>query len=235
MTESGWLRATSVAGGLWYLCNAPVNAHRRKAGRRKLRLFLCACCRCVWDLMPRGPYRKAVQLGERMCEEEDVAKELAALGIDPWPHLSMEVALHLRHAAGAALLSVQTELAHAANAGSEAAAWAAGWWKHHAEDIKVVHKTADAERLAQVALLHDIFGNPFRPAKKAVPQRCRNDRTVQSMARTIYFKKRFADLPILADALEDAGCDNARMLAHCRGPVPHVRGCWVIDLLLGKE
>ena len=45
----------------------------------------------------------------------------------------------------------------------------------------------------------------------------------------------FDRLPILADALEDAGCDNADVLAHCRGEGPHVRGCWVVDLILGKQ
>ena len=59
--------------------------------------------------------------------------------------------------------------------------------------------------------------------------------TVLALAQGIYVERAFDRLPILADALEDAGCDNADVLGHCRGPGPHVRGCWVIDLLLGKE
>jgi hypothetical protein len=55
------------------------------------------------------------------------------------------------------------------------------------------------------------------------------------MAQVIYDERKFEDLPFLADALEEAGCDNADILNHCRGPGPHVRGCWVVDLLLGKE
>jgi hypothetical protein len=55
------------------------------------------------------------------------------------------------------------------------------------------------------------------------------------MAQAIYNDRRFSDLPILADALEEAGCTDPDILTHCRGPGPHVRGCWVIDLLLGKE
>ncbi len=55
------------------------------------------------------------------------------------------------------------------------------------------------------------------------------------IAGTIYTDRAFDRLPILADALEDAGCDNAEILAHCRGGGEHVRGCWVVDLILGKE
>ena len=55
------------------------------------------------------------------------------------------------------------------------------------------------------------------------------------LARTIYEERRFDLMPILGDALEDAGCGDALILAHCRGPGPHVRGCWVVDLLLGKD
>ena len=62
-----------------------------------------------------------------------------------------------------------------------------------------------------------------------------NDGTVRKIAQAIRSADRMADLPVLADALEDAGCDDADLLAHCRGPGPHVRGCWVVDLLLGKS
>ena len=55
------------------------------------------------------------------------------------------------------------------------------------------------------------------------------------IAQAIYDKRAFDRMPILADALEDAGCDNADILAHCRGPNEHVRGCWVVDLILGKQ
>ena len=62
-----------------------------------------------------------------------------------------------------------------------------------------------------------------------------NDHTVPRIAQAIYGERAFDRMPILADALEDAGCDNADILGHCRQPGPHVRGCWVVDLLLGKE
>jgi hypothetical protein len=58
---------------------------------------------------------------------------------------------------------------------------------------------------------------------------------VQKLAKSIYDDRAFDHLPILADALEDAGCTDAAILEHCRGPGPHVRGCWVVDLILGKH
>jgi hypothetical protein len=58
---------------------------------------------------------------------------------------------------------------------------------------------------------------------------------VVKLAQVIYDERRFTDLPILADALEEAGCTNSDVLDHCRGPGPHVRGCWVVDLLLDKS
>jgi hypothetical protein len=62
-----------------------------------------------------------------------------------------------------------------------------------------------------------------------------NGGTIPKLAEAIYDERRFSDMPILADALEEAGCDNTDVPAHCRGPGPHVRGCWVIDLLLGRN
>jgi hypothetical protein len=83
-----------------------------------------------------------------------------------------------------------------------------------------------------MAILRCIFGNPFRPA--ATDLRWLTSAVV-ALARAIYADRAFDRLPILADALQDAGCDNPDVLGHCRGPGPHVRGCWVVDLLLGKK
>ena len=81
-------------------------------------------------------------------------------------------------------------------------------------------------------LLRDIFGNPFRPVV-ADPRWLTE--TAVGIARGIYDDRAFERLPILADALQDAGCENADLLTHCREPGTHVRGCWVVDLVLGKE
>jgi len=93
---------------------------------------------------------------------------------------------------------------------------------------------ADAER-NQSFLLRDIFGNPFRPLSPVSSVwPTWNDGAVRKMAQVIYDDRAFDRLPLMADALEDAGCTDAAILAHCRGGGEHVRGCWVVDLLLGK-
>jgi hypothetical protein len=87
----------------------------------------------------------------------------------------------------------------------------------------------------QCTLLRCIFGNPFRPVTLNPTVLTWNGGTVPRMAQAIYDDRRFSDLPILADALEEAGCDNPDILAHCRSEGPHVRGCWVVDMILGKS
>lgn len=83
-----------------------------------------------------------------------------------------------------------------------------------------------------VALVHEIFGNPFRPVELD-PLWLTFD--VQALARGIYDAQAFDRMPILADGLQDADCDNSDILTHCRDPhAEHVRGCWVLDLLLRK-
>jgi hypothetical protein len=79
------------------------------------------------------------------------------------------------------------------------------------------------------------LGNPFGYANVKVVWLTWNDGTVPKLAQVIYDDRRFSDLPILADALEEAGCDDDAIVAHCRGGGEHVRGCWVVDLLLGKK
>ena len=84
----------------------------------------------------------------------------------------------------------------------------------------------------QCDLIRCIFGNPFRPVTLDPSWRTS---TVVALAEGIYADRAFERLPILADALQDAGCGNEDVLAHCRSDGPHARGCWVVDLLLGKE
>ena len=91
------------------------------------------------------------------------------------------------------------------------------------------------ERATQSCLLHDIFDNPFRLAAIDPAILCWNDGTLVKIARAIYEERAFDRLPILADALEEAGCENENMLAHLRGVGPHVRGCWPLDLILEKS
>src|SRR5262249_13003468 len=96
---------------------------------------------------------------------------------------------------------------------------------------------ADIEKVGwdQVVLLREIGGNPFR--RKRVPSAVLawNEGLVPRLASEIYEERLFARMPILGDALEDAGCTDAEILGHCHDLGPHVRGCWVLDLILGKE
>ncbi|WP_082843222.1 hypothetical protein [Gemmata sp. SH-PL17] len=83
-----------------------------------------------------------------------------------------------------------------------------------------------------MSVIRDIFGNPFRPVVFSASWRTD---TVVSLAQQMYESRDFGAMPILADALQDAGCNNDDILTHCRTPGEHVRGCWVVDLVLGKE
>jgi hypothetical protein len=103
--------------------------------------------------------------------------------------------------------------------------------RHAAKSGKVVAQAWVKCQERQCLIIREIFGNPFRPIHFKPFWRTSN---VISLAQTIYDERKFDQKPILADALEDAGCTNTEILGHCREPGPHVRGCWVVDLLLGK-
>jgi hypothetical protein len=96
------------------------------------------------------------------------------------------------------------------------------------------HRGASAEGEAIICdLLRDVFGNPFREVK--FDKRWKTD-TAVSLAKQMYESREFGTMPILADALQDAGCDSDDILSHCRDAKQvHVRGCWVVDLVLGKS
>jgi hypothetical protein len=97
-----------------------------------------------------------------------------------------------------------------------------GAWRHGA--------TAYADRVAPV--VRDILGNPLRPAALD-PEWLTAD--VRGLAAAAYEDRAFDRLPILADALADARCADEAMLGHCRDGSPHVRDCWVVDLILSKD
>ena len=92
------------------------------------------------------------------------------------------------------------------------------------------HELEEAERRQRLIIL-DIFGNPFRPPEPDPRWLTGN---VVDLARAIYAEKAFERMPILADALMDAGCNDEQLLEHCRSAGPHVRGCWALDLTLGE-
>ncbi len=102
------------------------------------------------------------------------------------------------------------------------------WYSDYSHD----HKQVRAEEQAQCDLIREVIGSPFR--KVRFLKKWRTD-TAVALARQMYESREFSAMPILADALQETGCDNEDVLNHCRGPGPHVRGCWVVDLVLGKE
>jgi hypothetical protein len=100
----------------------------------------------------------------------------------------------------------------------------------------------EAERTMQVTTVRCLLGNPFRPVNISSAVLAWNDAVVVRLAHTTYEERHLPEgtlnntrLLILADALEEAGCADADILGHLRGPGPHVRGCWVVDLCLGKS
>jgi hypothetical protein len=106
-------------------------------------------------------------------------------------------------------------------------------YRYLTELLEMLSDEPNARRLKRlVSVCRDIFGNPFRQVAVESDWLTSN---VVALARQMYEGRDFAAMPILADALQDAGCDNDDILTHCRGDGPHVRGCWVVDLILGKE
>jgi hypothetical protein len=87
----------------------------------------------------------------------------------------------------------------------------------------------------QGGLIREFFMNPHRPVRLEPDIPRWNDGTIPRIAQAIYEERAFERLPILADALLDAGCDDEAILSHCRSEGPHVRGCWVVDLILAKS
>ena len=88
------------------------------------------------------------------------------------------------------------------------------------------------EQYEQARLIRDIFGNPFRPVTLN-PSWLTS--TVVALTNGIYEERAYDRMPILADALQDAGCDNEDVLSHCRESGKHWRGCWCVDLILNKK
>jgi hypothetical protein len=99
-------------------------------------------------------------------------------------------------------------------------------------DIFPEHPYLPHRRFVSPLLVKDVVGNPFGRGEAEPAWRTP---TVLALGRGISEERTFDRLPILADALEDAGCTDGAILDHCRGPGPHVRGCWAVDLVLGKH
>jgi hypothetical protein len=189
------------------------------------RLFACACCRLVWHLFSDERSRKAVEVSERYADGFASQQEL-------------ETAISAAHVAyidfQAPYLNDQVPFPGDAAFYAPAAAI----YAIEASPFAAVAETGEigdkAMYLAQSNLIGDIFGNPFCPIAINPDWLAWNDGLLVSMAHKMYDSRDFRDMPVLADALEDAGCDNADIVIHCRHPSEHVRGCWVVDLILEK-
>jgi hypothetical protein len=193
---------------------------------RKLRLFGCACCRRVWEFFTDPVCREAVEAAERFADGEIEKAELETARKATKRAVVKRNPRHPTPHHCAARAATMVTLQSLGDSGRSAAAFAAGV----AHDAKL-RNHLDEIRL-QLPIFRDIFGNPFRPI--AFDPRWRSESAV-ALARTAYDTRNFTLLPILADALEEAGCDHPEVLNHCRDPNGvHVRGCWVLDGVLGK-
>jgi hypothetical protein len=227
MTEAKWLTSDDPT--------AMLRALPTDASARKLRLFTAVCCRRVQhttrnpDLADAGFYIEAL---ERVADGAMTATE--------WSEVVARLA-QLRHDVIDRTLDVLTAdfctfLTALDDPPAEGALWALvnanialGNFRRRPEAHEV---GGSPEAKVQAPLLRDIYGNPFRPV--TFSPEWRTDTTL-TLARQMYDSREFSAMPILADALQDAGCDHEDVLTHCRGEGPHVRGCWVVDLVLGRE
>lgn len=217
MTEAEWLRCRDHSTMLGFLHTKGVGDYR------KYRLLLVAYCRTFLPmLLADERTRRVVELSEAYADgvvsqtELARAKRAALKAVERQPRLDLAVrgvthGLPERQAVEFPYFCLRP--------------WRTGNYNRPTP--------AQQRRLCQ--LIRDIFSNPFRPV--AVDATCLawNDGTVQKLSQAIYDERAFERMPILADALEEAGCTNLDILNHCRKPGEHVRGCWVVDAILGKN
>jgi hypothetical protein len=248
MNEAEWRRGADPAPLLKVV--------QSTQSRRKVGLFSCACCRRLWDFLPEDS-REAVEIAERFADDRasrlelDKAHARAGAAVLSLPRVWSYDVLQLRYATAAAAecclraaVTIPGAIAIAltvVNAVELAAAVAV-------PAVEFAHarvNTRAAELEAQADLVREIFDSPLRLPR--FDPAWRTD-TAVAIARQMYALRDFSGMPILADALQDAGCESEAVLNHCRGdvclgwspagspePICHVRGCWVIDLVLGKS
>ena len=244
MTEVEWLEANDREAMLEYL--------RKRGGERKLRLFAVACCRRISHLLNDKLSSQAVEVGEQHADGLATDESLE----DARGNSSYASAEAHRLATDSGW-SANTWIANAAaNAAHGVCGHRENWlydsrffetpiWAARATaGPEVEHVLSDAaqlqafenEQAVQCQLLRDIFGpTPFKVVELDRTVLVWNNGTVAKMAHGIYDERAFDGLPVLADALEEAGCHDLDILTHCRQPGEHVRGCWVVDLVLGKK
>jgi hypothetical protein len=241
MTEDEWLACATPDKMLEFLDGIDVLTDRKQ------RLLDCACVRRLWHLLTDEDGRRAVEVAERYADDlVDIVdlREVQGLVLAARDAQVSRNILALNHGEPPASPPSATDsvcvLSAAAGVAWEYRSGADPLW-YAAQALMgtevgtgsaVYRARLVAEHAFQAALVREVFGNPFRPADFDSDWRTE---TVLLLARQMYESGEFDAMPILADALQDAGCHNEDILSHCRGPGPHVRGCWVVDLILGKE
>jgi hypothetical protein len=250
-TEAAYLAAED-ASDLWALIRSETRFTRRPVkGRgtpygyshRLLYLMAVAVFRSVERLVPQPRWRELLDTVEAYADGEGTFDQLsdakdasgyvtrglpAAAAAAAWCVHWLTDEYKLERGVDFATDAVGYQGAVAAgvlSAGASLSKARAAWGKPAFKGAKRAHERA------LCGLIRDIFGNPFRPIRLAPGWRTAD---VLALARGVYDDRAFDRLPILADALVDAGCDDETVLAHCRSDGPHVRGCWVVDLVLGE-
>jgi hypothetical protein len=237
MTEAEWLAATDQGAILQLL-------HGR-ASERKLRLFACACCRRNWDRLTDDRSRQAVEAAERHADgaaTDDELEDAATLAFRVVLGSQSSACPSATGAADAAHLVATVRLMVVLSPPYPTdAQWAAAGVVATAARSRGEGGGLTAERRSQFGLWLDIVGSGAAPVPDAEWFRWGGG-TVPKLAGAAYNDRLLPEgildptrLAVLADALEDAGCADPELLGHLRGPGPHVRGCRVIDHLLGRS
>jgi hypothetical protein len=229
MTEEQWLAATDPVPMLLFLRDSG------KASDRKLRLFACADCRSVWDSLIPLRVRRAVETAEQYAEgqasEEDLQRAQSLAGGSA--HAAQPQGS--RRQPGHPLFVAKRRMFFAAQAAQSHTPFLVG-------RLGLVQYDAELKAVSPL-LLRDIFGPlPFRPVAIEPSWLGWHEGLVVRLAQAAYEQRSLPDgrldasrLAVLADALEAADCQNEEVLRHLRGQEGHWRGCWALDILLGKS
>jgi hypothetical protein len=237
MTESEWLTCTDSTLMLEFL--------RDRASDRKFRLFTVSCCRLFWNCLNVDATRTAIETSEHYADGSATEKSLnqarSAAHSAAWyaRYYSQHVSQPGEMEREALRRQYYTErLGHP----TEELLWRLYFvafmtntnQRLRVDEMPMLRTDPLLARLSP-DLFRDIFGNPFRLLTADPSWLTWNEGTVVRLAQHIYDDRAFDHMPILADALEEAGCYNTEILQHCRQVHQHVRGCWLLDLLTGRE
>ena len=233
----------------WSVCEDPRRMFDYmidRTGIRKLMLWGCACCERIPEVETTPCLIEVLRLAESVAEGRTHREALVvpAQALQDAREKQPNSPVQLLYS-GVSCVTCRVEFRKllykvGLNKLAFAVAWQAvpevevdmeeGIWG--LPDNERFQKVCREEHHAQATLARDIFGNPF---DMAGVKPCWQSTAATSIARGIYHDRAFERMPVLADALQDAGCENEAILNHCRGSGPHVRGCWVVDQLLGKQ